>query len=90
LIVYIATFTEPAREIQNAEELRTALKFRHDSTFGAFWLWHHNDISLAILINGEDAYVDFFPQAGHPGWWASRRDGDDEIPFLAENYEPHP
>ncbi len=88
--MFIATFLEPEREVQTSDELRREMMFRHDSTFACFWLWHEKPVTLAIMINGDDAYLLFVPQADHPGWWAAGRDGENEIPFLADNYEPTP
>ena len=85
----LATFQQPV-EVASIEQLRKELQFRHDCSFGSFWLWHPTGTELALMVNGSDAYIHFLPGGDHPGYQAAVRDRSDEILFLADNYEPTP
>jgi hypothetical protein len=77
-------------EVTTADELPKELQFRHDSSFGSFWFWHEVGTELALMVNGSDAYIHYFPGGGHPGYQAAVREGSDKILFLANNYESTP
>ena len=53
-------------EVNSLEELHDHLRFRHDTIYGSFWLWHDSGTELGIMINGEDAYLLFMTADGNP------------------------
>jgi hypothetical protein len=104
-------------EVDSLEELHDHLRFRHETIYGSFWLWHERGTELGIMINGENAYLLFVTADGaprkspplgmravEPVTYEGTREGpsfystysggtespDEEIEFLADNYEPTP
>jgi hypothetical protein len=61
----LAKFQETI-EVNSLDELHDHLRFRHDTTYGSFWLWHESGSELGIMINGEDAYLLYTTADGAP------------------------
>jgi len=51
-------------------EVETALSKRHDAGLNSFWLSHGDDRfpAINIMVNGDLAYVHYFPNDDHPGY----------------------
>jgi len=80
-------------EVNSLAELHEHLCFRHQTTFGSFWLWHDSGTKLALMVNDSDACIIFFFGERNPGFQsinARTNSPDEEVAFLADNYEPTP
>jgi hypothetical protein len=78
---------------ENVEQLRQHLRFRNADGFACFWMWHDKGTAFAVMLNGDRAYVHFFPAGGSAGCQAvspQSKEPDDYIDFLADNHEPTP
>src|SRR5262245_11255891 len=58
------------RSVDELEELLQILRSTRKGAFGEFWLGEPHGPSLAIHINGELAYLHYFPAERHPGFQA--------------------
>ena len=79
-------------EVRKLDELREHLRHRHEEKFGSFWLDHPSGTKMALLVNGDEACIHFFPGGDHPGFQPEARAGDwsQHVEFRADNYEITP
>jgi hypothetical protein len=51
-------------------EIERALSKRHDAGINSFWLSHGTEQrpAINIMVNGDLAYVHYFPDEDHPGY----------------------
>jgi hypothetical protein len=79
-------------EVATLDELRRHLCTRFEKEFGSFWLWRESGSSMALMVRGDDAYIHFFPEKGHPGFQPeeSEQGGDECVEFRADNFELTP
>jgi hypothetical protein len=54
--------------VSSLQELKQLLQSTRNGDFGEFWLGSETFPALAIHINGNFAYLHFFPADGHPGF----------------------
>ena len=84
----VCEFTTPG-------EIEVALRKRYGAGRNAFWLSHgiKEFPSINILMNGDLAYVHYFPEAHHPGFasigmLSDLRSGEDTDFYLSSSNEP--
>jgi|SRR5215472_9672814 len=85
---------ESKHDVADPADIRTVLSKRYSGR-NTFWLFHGDEefSEMNILVNGELAYVHFFPREGHPGLASvgtlpSLRPGEDMVFFLYNSREP--
>jgi hypothetical protein len=61
---------DSVQDLSTPLEIETALGKRHDSGLNSFWLSHGAERfpAINIMINGDLAYVHYFPEERHPGY----------------------
>jgi len=86
----VAIFREVV-DVHSIAALHQHLRYRHESRFGAFWLTHANGNKLAMLVSYDAALLHFFTAQDGPFYFSvGKGSPDEEIPFLADNYESSP
>jgi hypothetical protein len=84
-----------AWNITKPADIEVALSKRHGAGRNAFWLSHGSNEfpAINIMVNGDLAYVHYFPEAHHPGFASvgtvpSLKSGRDTDFFLSNSNEP--
>jgi hypothetical protein len=79
---------ETAWNLTDPEGIEAALSKRYGAGRNAFWLYHGSEghPAINIMVNGDLAYVHYFPEDRHPGFASvgtvpSLRPGGDTIFF---------
>ena len=78
----------------NVDELRAQIQFRDSSGFASFWLWHDNGAEMAVMLNGQQAHIHFFPNDGSEGAYSLAtvppEHPEETVEFVANTGEPNP
>jgi len=61
---------DSVQDLTTPLEIERALSKRHDSGINSFWLFHGAEErpAINIMVNGDLAYVHYFPDDDHPGY----------------------
>jgi hypothetical protein len=61
---------DSAHDVTTRLEIEAALSKRDDAGMNSFWLFHgtRKFPSINIMVNGDLAYVYYFPEERHPGY----------------------
>ena len=63
-------FLDSAPDVTARLEIESVLKKRDDAGMNCFWLSHGTEKfpAINIMVNGDLAYVHYFPEERHPGY----------------------
>jgi hypothetical protein len=71
--------------VSTREELLVILRSSRSGAFGEFWCGERGCPTLAIHMNGDAAYLHFFPTDRHPGFQAvGDKDAKGNVTFTQE------
>jgi hypothetical protein len=61
---------ESETNVTSSRDIEAALSKRQGSGRNSFWLSHGTELYpvISVLVNGDLAYLEYFPSDGHPGF----------------------